>query len=71
VYLEGAINRQTTLSRDHQGSRAVLNALERIATGYGSEIVRVRQDLVIAESQLRDYRERLGMPFREFQGHHT
>ncbi|MGH7213073.1 MAG: hypothetical protein ACREF1_16630, partial [Acetobacteraceae bacterium] len=63
VYLEGAITRQSTLSRDHQGPRAVLNALERLATGYGSECVRVRQDLAIAESQLRDYRERLGKPF--------
>jgi hypothetical protein len=63
VYLEGAITRQSGLSRDHQGPRAVLNALERLATGYGSECVRVRQDLAIAESQLRDYRERLGKPF--------
>src|SRR6185312_2535049 len=63
VYLDGAITRQSTLSRDHQGPRAVLNALERLAAGYGSECVRVRQDLAIAESQLRDYRERLGKPF--------
>ena len=63
VFLEGAITRLSTLSRDHQGPRAVLNALERLATGYGSECVRVRQDLAIAESQLRDYRERLGKPF--------
>jgi hypothetical protein len=63
VYLEGAITRQSTLSRDHQGPRAVLNALERLANGYGSECVRVRQDLAIAESQLRDYCERLGKPF--------
>ena len=64
VYLEGAITRQTGLSRDHQGPRAVLNALERIATGYGSECVRVRQDLAIAESQLRDYQARMGQAFR-------
>ena len=51
------------LNREHQGPRAVLNALERLATGYGSECERVRQDLAIAESQLRDYRERLGKPF--------
>ena len=38
-----------TLSRDHQGPRAVLNALERLAGGYGSECDRVRQDLAIAE----------------------
>jgi N12 class adenine-specific DNA methylase len=63
MYLEGAITRQSTLSRDHQGPRAVLNALERLVGGYGSECDRVRQDLAIAESQLRDYRERLGAPF--------
>jgi N12 class adenine-specific DNA methylase len=63
VYLEGAITRQSGLSRDHQGPRAVLNALERLANGYGSECVRIRQDLAIAESQLRDYRERLDKPF--------
>ena len=37
VYLEGSTTRQTTLSRDHQGPRAVLNALERLANGYESE----------------------------------
>jgi hypothetical protein len=63
VYLDGAIARHSTLARDHQGPRTVLNALERLATGYGSECVRVRQDFAIAESQLRDYRERLGKPF--------
>jgi len=63
VYVEGTITRNYTLSRDHQGPRAVLNALERLATGYGSECVRVRQDLSIAESQLRDYQARLGKPF--------
>jgi hypothetical protein len=63
VYLEGAITRQSGLSRDHQGSRAVLNALDRLSSGYGSECVRVRQDLAIAESQLRDYQARLGKPF--------
>ncbi len=63
VFLEGAISRQSTLSHDHQGPRAVLNALERLATGYGSECVRVRQDLSIVESQLRDYQARLGKPF--------
>jgi hypothetical protein len=63
VYLEGAISRQSTLSRDHQGPRAILNALERLASAYRSECVRVRQDLSIAESQLRDYQARLGKPF--------
>ncbi|MGH7171653.1 MAG: DEAD/DEAH box helicase family protein, partial [Gemmataceae bacterium] len=63
VYLDGAITRQSGLSREHQGPRAVLNALERLATAYGSECVRVQQDLSIAESQLRDYQARLGKPF--------
>jgi hypothetical protein len=51
------------LSREHQGPRAVLNALERLANAYGSDCDRVRQDLGIAESQLRDYQARLGKPF--------
>jgi hypothetical protein len=63
IYLEGAITRQSTLSREHQGPRAVLNALERLAGAYGSQCDRVRQDLAIAESQLRDYQARLDAPF--------
>jgi len=63
VYLEGEISRQTMLSREHQGPRAVMNAVERLANGYDSDCTRVRQDLAIAKSQLRDYQERLGKPF--------
>jgi N12 class adenine-specific DNA methylase len=63
VFLEGAITRQSALSRDHQGPRAVLNALERLAGGYDSECDRIRRDLAIAESQLRDYQARLGRAF--------
>ncbi len=63
VYLEGATTRHSTLSRDHQGPRAVLNALERLASGYGSECVRVRRDLTVAEGQLRDFEARLGKPY--------
>jgi N12 class adenine-specific DNA methylase len=63
VYLEGTIARQSALSREHQGPRAVLNALERLAGGYEAECARLRQDLAIAESQLRDYQVRLGKPF--------
>ena len=63
VYLEGSTTRQTTLSREHQGPRAVLNAVERLANAYGSECDRVRQDLSIAEAQLRDYQASLGKPF--------
>ena len=63
VYLEGATTRTYGLSREHQGPRAVLNAVERIAASYDSEIVRIRQDAGIAQSQLRDYQERLGKLF--------
>src|SRR5262249_38225516 len=63
VYLEGATTRQTALSRDHQGARAVLNALERLADGYGPECGRVERDIGIAQSQLRDFQARLGKPF--------
>jgi hypothetical protein len=49
--------------REHHGPRAVLNALERLADAYGSECDRTRQDLALAESQLRDYQARLGVPF--------
>ena len=63
VWLEGAITRRCPLSREHRGPRAVLNALERLAGGYSSECNRVREDLGIAESQVRDYKARLGAPF--------
>ncbi len=63
VYLEGRASRHSMLSRDHQGPRAVLYALDRLANGYGSECARIRQELAIAEAQLRDYQARLGKPF--------
>ena len=63
VYLEGATTRTYGLSKEHQGPRAVLNALERIANSYGTEITRLRSDNAITEGQLRDYQERLGKPF--------
>ncbi len=63
VYLEGETTRTYGLSKEHRGPRAVLNALERIAGSYGSEIVRLRNDAGIAQGQLRDYQERLGKQF--------
>jgi len=63
IYLEGATTGQHMLSREHRGPRAVLNALERLAGGYGAECDRVRQELAIAEGQRRDYQARLGTPF--------
>ncbi len=63
VYLEGKATRQDTLSREHQGPRAILNALERLSSGYVYACDGIRQDMAIAEGQLRDYQARLGRPF--------
>jgi N12 class adenine-specific DNA methylase/SAM-dependent methyltransferase len=63
VYLEGAATRQDTLSREHHGPRAILNAVERLAREYGPASNSTRQELAISENQLRDYQARLGSPF--------
>ncbi|WP_437207100.1 DEAD/DEAH box helicase family protein [Planctomicrobium sp. SH664] len=63
IYLQGQLTRKTRLSKDHQGPRAILNAVERLASGYEKEGDQLRQDLSIAQSQLRDYQSRLGKPF--------
>jgi N12 class adenine-specific DNA methylase len=63
VFLEGETTRHGSLSRDHQGPRAVMNALERVAGGYRGQCDAVRRDLDIAEGQLRDHQARLGKPF--------
>jgi hypothetical protein len=64
VYLEGSIQRHDTMSREHQGPRAVLNAVERLARGYGTECERSRKDLEIARNQLHDYQARVGQLFQ-------
>ena len=63
VYLEGAVTRHSQLFRDHQGPRAVLNALDRLADSYRGQCDATRQELAIAEGQLRDYDARLGSAF--------
>jgi hypothetical protein len=63
LYLEGEAALQSTLSREHHGPRAILNALERLGGSYVTECTRVRQNLEVAESQLRDYQASLGKPF--------
>ncbi len=63
LYLEGAATRQTGFFRGNPGPRALLNAVERLANSYDAECDRVRQDLMIAESQVRDYQTRLCQPF--------
>jgi len=63
VFLEGAMARTTSLSRDQPGPRAVLNALERLAGSYAHEYEAAGQDLALAEGQLRDYEAQRGKPF--------
>ena len=63
VFLEGAATRHGMLSRDPHGPRAVLNALDRLAGTYENQVDDIRQDLAIAEGQLRDHQARLGRPF--------
>jgi len=65
VYLEGTLIRQDRLLREHQGPRAVLNALERLTRGYSPECARTRQELDIAQGQLRDYQARTNQPFAQ------
>ena len=54
LYLDGATKRTTILSRDHHGPRAILNGLERLAGNYDSQRTTSKQDLEIAEAQIRD-----------------
>jgi hypothetical protein len=63
VYLQGQCVRESDLLRDHQGPRAIVNALDRLANSYESDCRRLQEDLAVAEGQLRDYRRRLGLPF--------
>jgi hypothetical protein len=63
VFLEGAAARHASLSREHQGPRAILNAAERLTETYESQREKARQELAIAQGQLRDYQTRLGAPF--------
>jgi N12 class adenine-specific DNA methylase len=63
MFLEGALTRYGSLSRDSAGPRAILNAAERLAGTYAAQAATARQDLAIAEGQLRDYEARLGAPF--------
>lgn len=63
AYIEGETIRYDRLLRASHGPRAVFNALERLCSAYGTEIAGVKQDLSIAQSQLRDYQQRIGKPF--------
>jgi N12 class adenine-specific DNA methylase len=63
IYLEGVANRHGPLSRDHRGSRAVMNALDRLAGSYEGQCEGTRSELTIARGQLRDHEARIGRAF--------
>ncbi len=63
VYLQGKAVRQTMLSRDRPGPRAVLNELEGLANSCEADCGTAQQNLGIAQGQLRDYQARLDKPF--------
>jgi N12 class adenine-specific DNA methylase len=63
VYVAGALTRYVQLSRDFHGSRAVLNAVERLIGSAATEHEKTARDLGIAQGQLRDYEARLGAGF--------
>ena len=63
VFLEGAATRHGMLSRDHHGPRAVMNALDRLSGSYQGQCDTTRQELAIAEGQLRDHEARIGRVF--------
>jgi hypothetical protein len=63
VYAAGTLTRSTQLSRDFHGSRAILNAVERLIGNAQAEREKIARDLGIAQGQLRDYEARLGAGF--------
>ncbi|MCA9215601.1 MAG: DEAD/DEAH box helicase family protein, partial [Planctomycetales bacterium] len=65
VYLEGDFTRYSSLSRQRPGPRAVINALERLASTYQEQLTASTDDLALAKDQLQDYQARLGRPFEQ------
>ncbi|MFM7318743.1 MAG: DEAD/DEAH box helicase family protein, partial [bacterium] len=64
VYLEGVAYQFANLSREHQGPKAVFNAVERIAANTPARLAKLNQEREALEAQLRDYQARLGKPFQ-------
>jgi N12 class adenine-specific DNA methylase len=73
VYLEGAGLQMANLSREHQGPRAIFNAVERLVANMPAKLAKLAQDRDAMENQLRDYQARLGkgFPLLEYQNELT
>ncbi|MCA9200268.1 MAG: hypothetical protein KDA87_22165, partial [Planctomycetales bacterium] len=63
VFLAGTLIRSEPLTRQHQGPRAVLNALTRLANTYPDQLTAAEAKLRLSEKQLTDYQTRIGTPF--------
>jgi hypothetical protein len=63
ICVEGALTRVSQLARDFHGSRAILNAVERLIGSAAPEREKIARDVGIAQGQLRDYEARLGAGF--------
>jgi hypothetical protein len=63
VYLDGAVRCREQLIRDNPGPRAVLNALERVADGYESDIRHLKAEIAVKQGQFKDFESRLGREF--------
>jgi N12 class adenine-specific DNA methylase len=63
LFLEGITTFREAMARDRSGPRAIMNTLERLLSGYESRLAETRDDLALAETQLRDYQSRFGAAF--------
>jgi hypothetical protein len=63
LLLEGATTCREAMARDRSGPRAIMNAVERLMKGYEERLTGTRDDLALAETQLRDYQSRFGAIF--------
>lgn len=63
LYLEGAASCRITLKGDHPGPRAILNAIDNLASDYPWERDSCLRSADLAKGQLEDYRERTDLPF--------
>lgn len=63
VFLEGKLLHCERLGCEHQGPRAVLNALERLCRELPEATRQTKEELALSEKQLQDYASKLNQPF--------
>lgn len=63
AYLEGSTTQQSPLASESRGPRAIMNAVERLAGGYGARVEKAAEELSLVTRQLRDYELRVGAKF--------